>query len=96
MRPHYISRDVSCSSGRSGLLLGGSTTCTAALSATSVSLQDLSASHRPDAPACRASSKQLLDEHAGRPGSWLTVLAVGDESTSNEPKLLARYPIPRE
>jgi hypothetical protein len=39
-------------------------------------------------------TEQLLDSHAVSPGSWLTVLAIGDESTAYEPKLLARYPIP--
>jgi hypothetical protein len=57
-------------------------------------VEDLSASHPGGCSSVQGIAKQLLDRHAVSPGSWLTVLTIGDESTANEPKLLARYPIP--
>jgi hypothetical protein len=57
-------------------------------------IEDLSASHPRGCSSLQGITEQLLDGHAVPPGSWLTVLTIGDESTSNEPQLLARYPIP--
>jgi hypothetical protein len=55
---------------------------------------DLSASHPGGCSSVHGIAEWLLEGHAVPPGSWLILLAIGDESTSNEPKLLARYPIP--
>lgn len=57
-------------------------------------VEDPSASHPGGCSSVQGITEQLLDSHAVPPGSWLTVLAIGDESTANEPKLLARYQIP--
>jgi len=57
-------------------------------------LEDLSGSHPDGCSSVVGITEQTLDRHAVSPGSLLAVLAVGDESTANEPKLLARYPIP--
>src|SRR6266849_6632287 len=59
-----------------------------------VIVEDPSASHPRGCSSVQGITQQLLDSNAVSPGSWLTVLAIGDESTANEPKLLARYPIP--
>lgn len=57
-------------------------------------MEDLSASHPAGCSSVLGIAEQVFDKHAVSPGSSLTVLAVGDESTANEPRLLARYPIP--
>ena len=57
-------------------------------------VEDPSASHPGGCPSVLGITEQVLERHAVAPGSWLTILAVGDESSANEPKLLVRYPIP--
>ncbi len=57
-------------------------------------IEDLSGSHPGGCSSVLGIAEQIFDKHAVLPGSSLTVLAVGDESTANEPRLLARYPIP--
>lgn len=57
-------------------------------------IEDLSASHHDGCYSLQGITEQLLDRNAVSSGSWLTFLVTGDESTANEPKLVARYPIP--
>ena len=57
-------------------------------------IEDLSASHPDGCSSLQGITEHLLDRKTVSSGSWLTFLAIGDESTANEPKLVARYPIP--
>jgi len=55
---------------------------------------DPSASHPGGCSSLQGIAEEILGGHPMPAGSWLAVLAIGEESTSNEPRLLARYPIP--
>lgn len=59
-----------------------------------VIIEDPSASHPDGCSSLQGITEHVLDRNTGPSGSRLTVLAIGDESTANEPKLVARYPIP--
>jgi hypothetical protein len=55
---------------------------------------DLSASHPGGCHTVQGIAEQVLDWHPVSPGTSLIVLALGDASTANEPRLLGRYLIP--
>jgi hypothetical protein len=57
-------------------------------------LEDLSASHPGGCLSVQGITEQVLDSHPVSLGSSLLVLAIGDASTANEPRLLGRYLIP--
>lgn len=59
-------------------------------------IEDRSASHPGWCSSLQSITEHILEEHTASSASWLTFLATGDESTANEPKLLARYPLPAD
>jgi hypothetical protein len=57
-------------------------------------VEDLSVSHPGGCAIVQGIAEQVLERHPVSTGSSLAVLAIGDASTANEPKLLAKYLIP--
>jgi hypothetical protein len=57
-------------------------------------VEDFSFSHADGCDSLGDLAKQVLDTTVATEQSTLTVLALGDQSTADEPRLIARYSIP--
>ncbi len=57
-------------------------------------VEDPSGSHGPACQSLPGLVEHVLESPDATPGSTLTVLVLGDQSTANEPRRLGLYPIP--
>lgn len=57
-------------------------------------VEDFSLSHADGCNSLVNLAKRVLDTAGVTQQSTLTILALGDQTTANEPRLMARYPIP--